>query len=68
MVTEENMGWLRLGHRYKPFGAVLPTAPRTDTKDKTKEFYIPSRYHPSVRGAQAAMTCHPIPVKQKSLK
>lgn len=27
MVTEENMGWLWLGHQYKPFGAVLPTTP-----------------------------------------
>lgn len=27
IVTEENMGWLWLGHQYKPFGAVLPTTP-----------------------------------------
>lgn len=25
MVTEENMDWLCLGHRHKPFGVVLPT-------------------------------------------
>lgn len=47
MVTEENMGWLCVGHRYKHFGAVLPTTPWIDTKDKTNKFYIPKTYHPS---------------------
>lgn len=39
MITEEDMGQLCLGRRYKPFGAPLPTAPLTDIKDGKKKSF-----------------------------